>query len=1306
MRSNEYNSFVQETLDALKKQQIEALQLSQHSIEEKTSIEAQINTRIQEQFHILSEQNISELVCNELMDIDTALGLTWDHVTILKNQAIMDQIWYGHLALHTALAYPQETVHKLNHTVCALIAAKKISFDDAIKLSLDECNILDSPNISRLVLEGNVPYKELLKSRAFQYMNIPDYAISLLIKKKLTWDNVSKLSDRERGILQSQSIQELISLKKLTINRALQLTSNQLLNFESIVIRAAFINKTLSFPEVLQITEVQRIDLNHPLVIEEINKGTVTVREILSSKNNVAKNASTLLNDPSLSDRSRKSLLLATDSERACYESSALRDLVSAGHLSRRALSVMTPSLKARLEVRLIRNLFIRNNNLQSRQMILNMSEERVKTLSSPIIEDFISKTKITLDEAWRMNPLVRSFIERPEIVSLLEKDILSYKRIMEMGFKKAQLFTYPLVIFLVESNVINVDQVLAMTEVQCRSFKSPQIEALFKYNKLSLDQIMGLTDLLRQRLESERIAALFKDNKLTLDQIMGLTDLQCRLLESERVEKYFPDINQRLRLSEREYAVLHFPWSEDLIDNHQFQLNDLTQLRPEMIEKLNKYPGAARLLCRKILTPDVFFHMTELQYAHFESPKIMDLLDQNVLSLSQIMDLTELQRSHFESEKIVILFRNNVLSFEDIKGLSVIQRGHFESDEIIDLWNRRILNKEQMMCLTQMQRESLKIEWVRKYFPDIQALLNLSDEQHKILQSPWSEHLIVKQGLDKTQLWNLPTATIDRLNQYGGATKLIGNEMTPEGPPTLSIAQTFALKEPNIVRLIQDGHMTEAQLKKIYAADRAILSSDWAMKLIYEKKMSVHDVLNLPPYMIDYHCHGTSSNLYNLVSRGIIPNRGKYDIGIGFIELIEKPAIQKLLIAGALSYRQLRSKYNYSLSAHDRHNPMLSEALADMIIRKRIPFLDVMLLGQHARNLLLRPELEQLIEANILSVQRLADLSEEQLTALLDPETRAQLLRGELRLVAVIGNGRMARAQAALPAINSNQSTHTSSVHKSVSASVSKLRVRYFDKIEAEGLELITTKLRDYIMAQPDDTFKQSVAKRAIERLIRVDYTDNESQTNIRQLLALIYMAINDKDMRKGTMEDAYACFTDSLNDIQRGYNNPQESDGRDLPICLGGTFNKLTESLVGIHPDVEIKFISHELAAVKFQKIVYEEAKNHIAAHRQTRGYNALIAKLEEDGVEVIWEQIKPSVHQRLFDEFKSLYQGVNDPRYTALLEAGVFINIDLEKIQEELKMLHSASSSNFFSASSSSSSSSSSAPLPPESRGNQPG
>ena len=250
----------------------------------------------------------------------------------------------------------------------------------------------------------------------------------------------------------------------------------------------------------------------------------------------------------------------------------------------------------------------------------------------------------------------------------------------------------------------------------------------------------------------------------------------------------------------------------------------------------------------------------------------------------------------------------------------------------------------------------------------------------------------------------------------------------------------------------------------------------------------------------------------------------------------------------------------------------------------------------------------------------------------------------------------------------NAAQSTHTESVHETVSASALSLMKTYGALIRSESsLNAQIAALSQWIRAIKQPSLKEAAAIRCLERITARNYffTDHTSQVSTKQLLALGWLAIHDDKKRQGTLVDAKVLLIAGLYEIQRGYNLSETGvdaqQEMDRLICIAGTFNKLMEKLSGVHPDVEVKYITPEGAALKFPILVREVALDYLAKQVTAEESAALLARIvgDDEGLDVIWDKISDKVREQLFDEFGRLYpEGREGVEFTAFLSQGVYV------------------------------------------------
>jgi hypothetical protein len=270
-----------------------------------------------------------------------------------------------------------------------------------------------------------------------------------------------------------------------------------------------------------------------------------------------------------------------------------------------------------------------------------------------------------------------------------------------------------------------------------------------------------------------------------------------------------------------------------------------------------------------------------------------------------------------------------------------------------------------------------------------------------------------------------------------------------------------------------------------------------------------------------------------------------------------------------------------------------------------------------------------------------------------------------------------------AAPLLNQNQSTHTESIHKSVSQSATSLMSRYKDRIIGSCLDEILAEFSSWLDKEQDSSPKIIAAKRCLRRLIAPNYyfIDPVSQVSTKQLLALVWLAFHDDlTERQGRVEDARGSLIEGLYEIQRGHNLDEvgfDKGGNDLPICDGGTFNKIIEKGWGRHPDMALIFITSHTVALKLLCVVQEEATEYLQslANPGTKEdflkFTQLMAQIKKEGAEAIWESIKDKIATRMFDEFGRLYQDNQDPKFIDLINAGKDRGLpDLSVFQEQIQ------------------------------------
>lgn len=260
----------------------------------------------------------------------------------------------------------------------------------------------------------------------------------------------------------------------------------------------------------------------------------------------------------------------------------------------------------------------------------------------------------------------------------------------------------------------------------------------------------------------------------------------------------------------------------------------------------------------------------------------------------------------------------------------------------------------------------------------------------------------------------------------------------------------------------------------------------------------------------------------------------------------------------------------------------------------------------------------------------------------------------------------------------NQAQSTHTTSVHQSASESAARLKSNYGSRITEPQLTVVLDSLSKWLNEQPR-SLKVDAARRSLDRIRHPHYiyTDERSDVNIQELIALLWVAITDDAKRTGSLQDAQQWMIEALYESQRGGNlsgTSVDRGGNDCSICTSGTFNKFIEKFTGIHSDVNLVIITRNGASAKFQALVKEEALAHLNKLKKDGKIEELSRLLDEimaadngNSAEPLWGAISERVADELFGEYKSLYgNDKNDTGFKKLIGTGKDVGLPVDRLE----------------------------------------
>lgn len=666
-----------------------------------------------------------------------------------------------------------------------------------------------------------------------------------------------------------------------------------------------------------------------------------------------------------------------------------------------------------------------------------------------------------------------------------------------------------------------------------------------------------------------------------------------------------------------------------------------------------------------------------------------IDNLSNSILSFTTRIHLTYLALS---------LVVNGAISFRKFWNLNIRELNLLSNPNIYKLISNKQLSIDELEQLSEQQLNNILTPWVYELITNkhltIAELQGLQQEHLAVLEYAPARELL-EDKLVTLELLKRLTFKHNSIRLHKDPTHRMGTSdfydnrsISDEVSITLSIWPYCALCDDQIINLIRSDKLSIEQLKNIGTGNLVIL------KLLSDYVANDHVTADEITQYTSLQCQYISNNnilqfikqhpeqLANI--RQFISDfpRDNY-IDVHGLIVINKNIVISSDIWNDLNIYQRNLLVRYpevcSLFAEARANgySIWDQDANETEALKRMSFSTCMMLTfSHVRELLnVQPviltfdqlqrlnhkycnfilshaENRQLLSERILTVEQLINTTYEEFNALNNADMRRRLLAREITIDHVIAehhaglffNGNIGNNQ-----INRNQSTHTASVHTSVSESALKLMQRYSARIN-ESLENIIEELCSFVRSLPllsvtDNNYDcVEPAQQAIVRITNPNYTfeDPASKVFTRQLLALAYTAIHDDALRIGTIEDAKASLVKGLRQAQREYNINETGtidDGLDaVPACCAGTFNKIINSLQGVHPDCNIIFITPETIIAK----LYIEIFNAVDAHLESLEQQERATLLEQISNAPIgnttWDIIKNNVENNMLQEFTS--------------------------------------------------------------------
>jgi hypothetical protein len=962
-------------------------------------------------------------------------------------------------------------------------------------------------------------------------------------------------------------------------------------------------------------------------------------------------------------------------------------------------------------------------NDKSIRQRVISR-ELNIAFVDCPVLQNYVNQKKITLERALDFTEsLIFKELVPKKINSLhwflnalIESGTITFERALKLGHNEIKNIESKSVQELIEHGVINMESALNLSygqrealtdnesikervikrELHINVAHRPYLQELLNQGLVFIgqqrDQIMYfdektnqdtiLIEWLQPKLEPSHIRTLILEKKISLTELFSLTQEQYNSLSDESIQK---------RLIEGRLDIRSFlsPFLEQCVEQGFITSDQAMDLHREFDFNIDyRNENIRKLILHGVLKFEAAPHITGNQIRALEDPKIMqqvltgelnillcnypflqDWVNNGYTTVEQASGMHSHQREDLEKTHIGTLITKKIITFNDFMDLDSSQRHELATDD--DTFQRVLDGKlDVRLC----------------EYPFLQEYV---DNKHTTIDGAFK--LTADDYFSQNRRFLLLQPDIREL--------ILDNSIDFEAAIDLDENQLEALRDDTIKQRVINKELhvkfVDCSMLQDYYVKQNKLSLERALALNF------HELNNL-----------RSNDVRDLIESGVIGIDTAINLTVAHREALSDAGIKQRVIEEMLDIAFVdvpflqecvdddRIELNAAIEMSSRHKESLTDERFQQLIREDILTLEQLdHLSLYHWNVIQWDDHYEWLMARRITIDDILQLEAHQTIDIEQHEERirANAFHGAANLEYI--NAAAIRANAFHGAaflgvinvplradeepFNDRQSTHTSSVHSSVSESAIRLMESYGDQIEGHKLENVISELESYVSSLDDGTLQNKSAKKCIKRITKPNYTysDKTSNISIRQLLALTFLAINDSRKREGTLEDAKIQYIEGLYEIQRGYNlsatGKDEGQDSDANICTAGTFNKLIEKLQGIHPDCEVIFVTQGLASRKLPIVVKEEAVRHLtslASPTTSEGFIAftqLISEVINNGVEVIWNSIKEKIGDRIFDEFKTVFKSREDEAFIEFIELGQYTELgDLKRLQEHLE------------------------------------
>lgn len=639
----------------------------------------------------LINPNVDRLIESNILSLEQALSLTYGQEHALKNDTICQAVIDGELDL-TVVAFPlyQKYIdngsvrsdelslfsdfasYHADSNIIRLIDTNTIGLDQVPFITRSQAEALKDESVCQAVIDGE------LELCCVEFPRVQDYINS----GSISLEQVKLLQYDERNNLKSANVIRLIDSNIISLDRALSLSAGKL--------------KALEQDDILQAVIDGELDLYFvecPRIQEYIASGDTSFERFLSlskeEKSNLRSTNVTRLIDNKII--SFEQALLLTKNQRAALKQDNIYKSVLAGEL----------------------NIFF---------------------VEFPQFQEYFRYGAIYIEQLLDLDAKQKKYINSPNIIKLIEQDILSFK------------------------------QLLSLTSWELESLAKPEVSQAVLEGKLKLDFIQ--LPFLQKYVDSGAIS-FDQFKKISFSKKLALQDKRImRLLDTGVIsicEALSPNINLGYEL--------HNGYICQAILEQKIWLHFV------------EYPYLQKLVKNKIASLSKVYELSLNEQRNLNSANIILLLESKAISFDQALAVTEAQREALESysaykavadgelplelvefQYVRKYFDNKLISLEEIRKLSSKEKENLSSKYVMQLVDLKVLSINQAKALTFGQRLKLKhtevfqaliakeldFEFIK--FPLLQTYFNsgaISLEQIKPIDSPQSDMLFSRNILN-----------------------------------------------------------------------------------------------------------------------------------------------------------------------------------------------------------------------------------------------------------------------------------------------------------------------------------------------------------------------------------------------------------------------------------------------------------------------------------------------------------------------------------------------------------------------------